>query len=116
MNDEFNLNELISDAKPKRPAKKIEGNLVRSDLTKHDVSDAKGKKLVKGRQRKTIFLPPELVEKIDAAAINEGAQIMDFYHWLISEAWQLYQDGKIRPSVTEVVKVVRGLAIDGYNE
>ena len=117
MSEDFDLSKLIQDKpgkKPRKTGKKLESNLVRSGLTKQDVAQAKGTKLIKGRKRKTIFLPPELIEEIDAAAKQEGVQLMDFYHWLITEAWKLYRKNKIQPSVTEVIQVVRGLSIDGY--
>lgn len=123
MNDEFSLDSLIdSSAKPKRvrkpksSSKKMEADLVRPGVTQREVSAAKGEKLIKGRKRKTIFLPPELIEEIDAAAKEEGVQLMDFYHWVVTEGWKRYREGEIQPNVTEVVQVVRGLSIDGYND
>lgn len=113
----FDLDDLVGETqRPKRRRTKLESNLVRSDVSPNDVAAAKGDKLVKGRKRKTIYLPPELIEQIDAAAKDEGVKIADFYHWLFVEAWKLYKDGKIRPEVTEVVQVIRGMSIDGYSE
>lgn len=116
MNDDpLDLNSLVS--KPTKRSKasgKIESDLVKSGLTKSTVSGAKGDKLVKGRKRKTIFLPPDLIDKVDAAANDEGASLMDFYHWMLAEAWRLYESGDIEPAMTEVVRVVRGLEIEGY--
>ena len=71
-------------------------------------------KLVKGRTRKTIFLPPDLIEDIDAAARAEGAKLMDFYHWLLALAFESYEAGDITPEYVEDVRVVRGLDIPGY--
>ncbi len=118
MNDDFDLSSLIDDTKkkPRSSGKKLESNLIRKGVSRKKVAEAKGAKLIKGRKRKTIFLPPELIEEIDAAAKQEGVQLMDFYHWLVTEAWKAYGDGEIRPSVTEVIQVVRGLSIDGYNQ
>lgn len=119
MNDEpLNLDNLIdtSTSKKRTAGKKMEGDLVRRGLTREKVASAKGHKLVKGRKRKTLLVPPELIERIDTAAQEEGVPLMDFYHWLLVEAFSLYEHGEIKPQVTDVVRVVRGLSIDGYND
>lgn len=61
-----------------------------------DVSQASGRKTdAKGRIRKTIFLPPEMVWKIDQTIEAEGyTSKMDFYHWLIESGWNAWLDGQ----------------------
>lgn len=116
--DPLDLNSLVSkQAKKHRSSSgKLESDLVKPGLTKKAVAGAKGDKLVKGRKRKTLLLPPELIDNIDDAAEREGVPLMDFNHWLLAEAWRLYEAGEIRPSVTEVTRVVRGIEIPGYQE
>jgi hypothetical protein len=56
----------------------------------------------KGRVRKTIFLPPDLIWRIEEAAKREGyTRLMDFYHWLMAEGWAQWEGGK-RPEAESV--------------
>lgn len=120
--DDFlqDLTEELQATKPRSThrGKKVIGSTLKQDARKSrvEVERAKGTTLIKGRKRKTIFLPPELVDEIDATAKSEGVQLMDFYHWLINEGWKAYLEGRVEPEVTEITRVVRGLRIDGYND
>ena len=86
--------------------------MVAQGTSRQDVEKAKGEKTVGDRKRKTVYLPTNLIDDIDIVARENGYGVMDFYHWLLKEAWQMYQDGRIKPVVTEQLRVVRGLKVD----
>lgn len=87
-------------------------SMVKQGTSRRDVERAKGDKTVGNRKRKTVYLPTDLIENIDLVAKEKGYGVMDFYHWLLKEAWGMYQDGRIEPVVTEKTRVVRGLKVD----
>lgn len=86
------------------PAKKGKGDGRFSDpmdgASSNAVSKVSGKNTdPRGRVRKTIFLPPELIWEIDNTSKRDGyASKMDFYHWLVTVGWAAYQDGKRPPT------------------
>ena len=100
-------------AKPKPRKKEMSAaSMIAQGTSRRDVEKAKGEKTVGNRKRKTVYLPTSLIDDIDLVAKEEGYGVMDFYHWLLKEAWQQYQDGRIKPVVTEQLRVVRGLKVD----
>lgn len=74
-----------------------------------DVSQASGRKTdAKGRIRKTIFLPPDMIWEIDQTIEAEGyTSKMDFYHWLIVRGWQAWKDGVRPDSDSAAAKEIR---------
>jgi hypothetical protein len=61
----------------------------------------KGKQIVGGRKRKTIFLPPDVINKLDTEAKRLKMAKMDWYEWLVAQGWKAYQNGA-RPEYEEV--------------
>jgi hypothetical protein len=95
-----------------RRRNKPKGKLRTESVSKDQVSAAKGRKLISGRIRKTIYLPPDLIDEIDAEA--QGVGVSDFYHFLVASAWDLYQRGEIDLEYTEEVVKKVGIKIPGY--
>lgn len=106
------IDDLFADLPDRLPKEKSFGNMLAQGTSKQQVDSAKGNKVVGDRKRKTIYLPPELIENIDFEAKEQGFPIMDFYHWLVNESWQAYKDGSLQAKMTEQVRVIRGLKID----
>ena len=125
MDDPLDLDKLARVQKPPRSGKKLESSLVRSEVGRQQVSQAKGKSLIAGREPKSIRLPPDLREAIDAEAKAEaghkpigqaaGCGIFDMYHLLIAYAWEEYKAGRLPVNVTEEVQVRSTIEIPGYN-
>jgi len=86
--------------------------MIAQGTSRRDVEKAKGEKTVGNRRRKTVYLPTSLIDDIDLVAKENGYGVMDFYHWLLKEAWEMYQDGRIEPVITEKMRVVRALKVD----
>lgn len=95
-----------------RRRNKPKGKLRTESVSKEQVSAAKGRKLIGGRIRKTIYLPPDLIDEIDAEA--QGVGVSDFYHFLVASAWNLYKRGEIDLEYTEEVVKKVGIKIPGY--
>lgn len=53
--------------------------------------------------RKTIYISPHREREIEKAAAQERVGLMAFYRFLIDEAWQAYQDGRITPEPAEPI-------------
>lgn len=53
--------------------------------------------------RKTIYLSPQREREIEKAAAKEHVGLMAFYRFLIDEAWQAYQEGRIAPEPAEPI-------------
>lgn len=53
--------------------------------------------------RKTIYISPQREREIEKAAAKEHVGLMAFYRFLIDEAWQAYQDGRITPEPAEPI-------------
>lgn len=53
-------------------------------------------------KRKTIYLPPAMIEQLDNLAAQEGVSIKDFYRWLLEVGYEAYLAGD-RP-VAQVVR------------
>ena len=64
------IDDLFADL-PDRPPKKKFQTCPRA-TSKQQVDSAKGNKVVGDRKRKTIYLPPELIENIDFEAKEQG--------------------------------------------
>jgi hypothetical protein len=100
--------------------------LIRPGLTDKQVAEAKGRNLVAGREPKSIRLPPDLRESIDAEARGEpgykpiggavGCGVFDMYHLLIAYAWEEYRKGNIPINVSERVQVRTTVEIPGYTQ
>ncbi len=127
MNDEFDLDALVKTGRSQKKAssaKKLEGNLIRPGLTDKQVAAAKGRNLVAGREPKSIRLPPDLREAIDAEAKAEpgytpigqaaGCGVFDMYHLLVAYAWEEYRKGNILVNVSERIQVRTTIEIPGY--
>jgi len=125
-NDPLDLDALVGAApKPTKSGKKLESNLVRPGVSQQQVSQAKGKSLVAGREPKSIRIPPDLREQIDAEAKAAagykpigpaaGCGIFDLYHLLIAYAWEEYKAGRLPVNVTEQVQVRSAIEIPGYS-
>jgi hypothetical protein len=87
-------------------------DMLAQGTSRRDVEKAKGEKTVGDRKRKTVYLPTDLIDEIDLVAKEKGYGVMDFYHWLIKQSWEMYQEGKIEPVITEQMRVVRALKVD----
>jgi hypothetical protein len=128
--DNFNLEDLLKPAAAATPAKKtgktgkkLESSLVRPGIAE-EVSAAKGKSLVAGREPKSIRIPPNLREAIDAEAKAEpgyqpigpaaGCGVFDMYHLLIAYAWEEYLAGRLPVDVGQKVQVSTTIKIPGY--
>ena len=97
-----------------RRRNKPKGKLRTESISKEEVSAAKGRKLVNGRMRKTIYLPPDLVDEIDAEA--QGVGVSDFYHFLVASAWQSYKKGEIDLEYTEEGIKKLGIKMRGFRD
>ena len=96
-----------------RRRSKPKGKLRTESVSKDQVSAAKGRKLVNGRVRKTIYLPPDLIDEIDAEA--QGVGVSDFYHFLVASAWESFKKGEIDLEYTEEVVKKVGIKIPGFS-
>jgi hypothetical protein len=96
-----------------RSRSKPKGKLRTESVSKEQVSMAKGRKLVNGRIRKTIYLPPDLIDEIDGEA--KGVGVGDFYHFLVASAWESYKKGEINLEYTEEVIKKVGIKIPGFS-
>lgn len=125
MSDDF-FNKLIGEELPpnrrlpvaqqsqdNRRRTKPKGKLRTESVSKEQVSAAKGRKLINGRVRKTIYLPPDLIDEIDAEA--QGVGVSDFYHFLLASAWEFYKRGEIDIEYTEEVVKKVGIKIPGFS-
>lgn len=118
MSDDF-LSSLANDAKKKpapksrsgRRSGKLQGNLITQGTSQDDVAKAKGKKPIKGRVRKTIYIDTSLVDEIDASAQAAEIGISDFYNVLLESAFAAWQRGEIEVEYTEEVVVKRGIKV-----
>jgi predicted DNA binding CopG/RHH family protein len=95
--DEFDLNDLLSDDAPKKSGKKLQSNLRRAATQQGDVTKAKGRKSYGQDQevRKTIYLPDELIEEVDATASRDGIPLMKLYRILVEAGMERYKNGEI---------------------
>lgn len=111
----FDIDDILSaqpDTPKRRDRAEMGGAMIAQGTGRGDVAAAKGQRVVGNRRRKTIYLPPELIEEIDREAKEAGYPVMDFYDWLVRRAYADYKDGRIQPEVTEEVRTVRALKLD----
>ena len=102
----FDLDDSFLDDLPAKPAvaRKKQFDDPLGGMGETAVSRASGQSTdAKGRVRKTIFLPPDLIWEVEQAIKQEGYRSkMDFWHWLLAEGWNNYRDGQ-RPGLAEEV-------------
>ena len=78
-----------------------------SGLDTETVAAAKGMKVhgEDNRVRKTIYIPVDILEEIEAEIKKQGFGKMDFYAELLRYAWQAYSEGLIEMEAeVELVK------------
>ena len=99
--------DLDFDAMENKPKKKKGKGGFTNPFASTSASDAvkaTGNKSVtaSGLKRVGIYVPPEMEAAIDLAGKEAGYKKSEFWRWLIEQAYQQYEAGKIAPHAQKV--------------